>query len=303
MPDSIHESAARAACAASSHRRGALLLAVGASATILLVVLTDFGHQARFFEVIAKVIVSKVPLGLSMEMAPAPGIYGVFEPMHFNSMGIIAEIGLLALGFIPVLLVVLASWHIVGLTTVILLYRQWGRPSYQSAFGSTWVTDGTGLLVLGQTAVAAAIWLPLAYALRFVWYEALHAQNDAGLDALYIRDGSIAASWAGAMLLTMIAASRAWRGAVLARLQPEQIRCGICDYTVGTNRGRCPECGTMDSGVVRFSLFRTRAVQRVATGMVVAVAISLYAAPLTVALGLRAYWTVWLALKGGSMVP
>lgn len=288
-----------------SHFRslGLLPFVAGSLMTLVLVVLTDYGHRSRFFEVVAKAIVSKVPLGSSMEMAPAPGIYRVFEPMHFNSPGIMAEVGLLALGFIPVLLFVLASWHILGLMTVVLLYRQWGRPSYQSAFGSTWITDGTGLHLLGQTAVAAALWLPLAYALRFVWYEALHAQNDAGLDALYIRDGSIAASWAGAMLLTMIAASRAWRGAVLAKVRPEQIRCGICDYTVGTNRGRCPECGTMDSGVVRFSLFRTRAVQRVATGMVVAVAISLYAAPLTVALGLRAYWTVWLALKGGSMVP
>lgn len=287
----------------SSHRRGALLLAVGTSVTIVLVVLADFAYQAGVFEVVARAILANVPHGPSTEMSQGAGIFSVTEPQRLNSVGIIAEAGLFALCFVPVLLVVAAVWHILGLMTVVLLYRQWGRPSYQSAFGSTWITDGTGLHLLGQTAVAAALWLPLAYALRFVWYEALHAQNDAGLDALYIRDGSIAASWAGAMLLTMIAASRAWRGAVLARLQPEQIRCGICDYTVGTNRGRCPECGTMDSGVVRFSLFRTRAVQRVATGMVVAVAISLYAAPLTVALGLRAYWTVWLALKGGSMVP
>lgn len=303
MPDALQESAAKATRPVSSNRRGALLLAVGTSLTIVLVVLADFAYQAGVFEVVARALLENVPHGPSIDMSQGAGSFSVTEPQRLNSVGIIAEAGLFALCLVPVLLVVAAVWHILGLTTVSLLYRQWGRPSYQSAVGSTWVTDGTGIHLLGQTAVAAALWLPLAYALRFVWYEALHAQNDAGLDALYIRDGSIAASWAGAMLLTMLAASRAWRGAVLARLRPEQMRCGICDYIVGTTRGRCPECGTMDSGVARFNFFQTRWARRAATGLIVLVAASLYAAPLTIAVGLRAYWTVWLALNGGSMVP
>lgn len=303
MPDLLQRSAATAARPTSSHRRGALLFVVGAMMTISFLVLADFAHQAGALEVVARAIAANVPPGPWIEMSRSAGTFSVTEPERLNSVGIIAEIGLLGLVLVPVLLVVVALWHIAGLTMVVVLHRQWGKPSYQSAIGSTWITDGTGLLVLGQTAVAAALWFPLAYAMRFVWWEAFHLPDDAGNAALYISDGAIAASWAGAMLLTMLAASRAWRAAVLARVQPEQMRCGVCDYIVGTTRGRCPECGTMDSGVARFALFRTRWVQRIACSMAVLIAASLYCAPLTLTIGMRVYWIAWIALKGGSLAP
>jgi len=290
MPDAFQESAAKAARPVSSNRRAVLLFVAAVIGSTALAVLVDFAYGSG--------IVARIANGIAVDPPPypqPPGIYTLQEPDSISSISPRVA-GVLVSA--PQLVVLVALMNAVAVAAVVLAYSFWGKPPYQLDLSGAAVR---ALIphVLARTAMVSMLWFPLAYAARFFWWKAYTGSTS----HLYATNASLAAPWVGAMLLTLLTASAPWRAAVSGSVPPHLRRCALCHYVVGTTGGRCPECGAVESASTRFSLARTRLGRWVGALTLIVLAASFYCAPLTIALGLRAYWTVWLALKGGSMVP